>query len=69
MAVRYVLIPIDGVVGEPARALEAGGLSDGDRDALARMHEDYLRCGIRERDDTGYLRQFQPDFEALKPRW
>ena len=24
-----------------------------DRDALARMHEDYLRCGIRERDDTG----------------
>jgi len=40
-----------------------------DRDALARMHEDYLRCGIRERDDTGYLRQFQPDFEALKPRW
>ena len=40
-----------------------------DRDALARMHEDYLRCGIRDRDDTGYLRQFQPDFEALKPRW
>jgi len=36
VAVRYVLIPIDGVVGEPARALEAGGLSDGDRDALAR---------------------------------
>lgn len=40
-----------------------------DRDALARMHEDYLRCGIRERDDTGYLRRFQPGYEKRMPRW
>ncbi|MEH0935411.1 glucarate dehydratase family protein [Micromonospora psammae] len=40
-----------------------------DRDALARMHEDYQRCGIRERDDTAYLRQFQPDYEKRRPRW
>jgi glucarate dehydratase len=38
-----------------------------DRDALARMHEDYLRCGIRERDDTGYMRSFQPGWE--RPQW
>jgi len=40
-----------------------------DRDALARMHEDYGRCGIRERDDVGYMRQFQPDHEMRRPRW
>ncbi len=40
-----------------------------DRDALARMHENYLRCGIRERDDTGYMRIFEPDYERRLPRW
>lgn len=38
-----------------------------DREVLAGMHADYLRCGIRERDDTGYLRSIQPDFEV--PLW
>ncbi|MGW8955505.1 glucarate dehydratase family protein [Streptomyces sp. NPDC055709] len=41
-----------------------------DRDALARMHEDYLRCGIRERDDATYMRQaFRPGFRDERPRW
>jgi Enolase C-terminal domain-like len=40
-----------------------------DRDALARMHEDYLSCGIRERDDTGYYQRFHPEYERLRPRW
>ena len=40
-----------------------------DRDALARMHEDYLRCGIRKRDDTGYMKRIQPDYERRLPRW
>lgn len=40
-----------------------------DRDALARMHEDYLRCGIRTRDDTAYMRTFQPDYVKRRPRW
>jgi glucarate dehydratase len=40
-----------------------------DRDALARMHEDYRRCGVRTRDDTGYFRRFQPDYERKLPRW
>ncbi|MFC7535110.1 glucarate dehydratase family protein [Actinoplanes sp. GCM10030250] len=40
-----------------------------DRDALARMHADYLACGIRERDDTRYLQQFRPDHRKRRPRW
>jgi glucarate dehydratase len=40
-----------------------------DRDALARMHEDYQTCGIRRREDTTYMRTVQPDFDASVPRW
>jgi glucarate dehydratase len=40
-----------------------------DRDALARMHEQYLACGIRDRDDTGYMRRVNPDYEHRQPRW
>lgn len=65
------------VVAEPPR-IEHGAVavSDGpglgvelDRDALARMHEDYLRCGLVERDDTAYMRRVDPDFEGTLPRW
>lgn len=40
-----------------------------DRDALARMHEQYLRTDIRVRDDTGYMRTFEPDFDPTHPDW
>lgn len=40
-----------------------------DRDALARLHQQYLDCGLRNRDDTGYMRRFQPDFDNSIPRW
>jgi glucarate dehydratase len=40
-----------------------------DRDRLARLHEQYLHCGIRNRDDTGYMRRFQPDFDPSPARW
>jgi len=40
-----------------------------DGDALGALHEQYLRCGIRDRDDTGYMRSVDPDFEATSPRW
>ncbi|GII21527.1 glucarate dehydratase family protein [Planosporangium mesophilum] len=57
---------VDGAVTPP----DASGLGVTlDRDALARMHADYLRCGIRQRDDVGYMRQFQPDYELRRPRW
>ncbi|CAN7645109.1 glucarate dehydratase family protein [Mycolicibacterium frederiksbergense] len=40
-----------------------------DEDALAALHEQYLRCGIRDRDDTGYMRTVDPNFELASPRW
>ncbi|HEX6358813.1 glucarate dehydratase family protein [Actinophytocola sp.] len=41
-----------------------------DRDALARLHEQYLACGITERDDTGYYRRVHDaGFDPTAPRW
>ena len=40
-----------------------------DEDALATLHEQYVRCGIRDRDDTGYMKTIDPGFEAVSPRW
>ncbi|MER6118453.1 glucarate dehydratase family protein [Streptomyces sp. NPDC001743] len=40
-----------------------------DRDALARLHEQYLACGLRNRDDTGYMRRIVPGYEKRSPRW
>ncbi|NNN03397.1 MAG: glucarate dehydratase [Acidimicrobiaceae bacterium] len=38
-------------------------------DALAQLHEQYLQCGITQRDDTAYMQKFQPDYEPMSPRW
>jgi glucarate dehydratase len=40
-----------------------------DPDALARLHENYLGCGIRERDDTTYMQRFEPGYTKRRPRW
>jgi hypothetical protein len=40
-----------------------------DRDVLAALHEQYLRCGIRSRDDTGYMRRVDPGYRFERPRW
>lgn len=40
-----------------------------DDDALAALHEQYLRCGIRDRDDTGYMKSIDPTFEMTGQRW
>jgi glucarate dehydratase len=40
-----------------------------DDDALAALHDQYVRCGIRDRDDTGYMKSVDPGFEAVSPRW
>ncbi|HEX3648076.1 MAG TPA: enolase C-terminal domain-like protein [Pseudonocardiaceae bacterium] len=40
-----------------------------DEDALARAHEDYVRCGLTARDDTGYMRRFDPSFSPNIARW
>nr|WP_220188400.1 hypothetical protein [Streptomyces phytophilus] len=48
---------------------DSGAYGLGDRDALARLHRRYVDCGIRERDDTGCMRRFEPGFEPSSPRW
>ena len=40
-----------------------------DREALAKLHEQYLACGLRNRDDTGYMRPVVPGYERKQPRW
>jgi glucarate dehydratase len=40
-----------------------------DDDALGALHEQYVRCGIRNRDDTGYMQSIRPEYEAISPRW
>ena len=40
-----------------------------DRDALAKLHEQYLACGLRNRDDTGYMQRIVPSYERKSPRW
>jgi glucarate dehydratase len=61
-----VLEFVDGAVAVPS----GPGLGvEVDEDALAALHEQYLRCGLRRRDDTGYMRRFQPDFERKVAFW
>lgn len=57
---------VDGSVPVPT----APGLGvEIDEDALDALHEQYVRCGIRDRDDTGYMRTVDPSFEVASPRW
>ena len=37
-----------------------------DREARARLHEQYLSCGLRNRDDTGYMRRVVPGYELAE---
>jgi glucarate dehydratase len=40
-----------------------------DDDALGALHDQYVRCGIRDRDDTGYMQSVDPGYRAISPRW
>ena len=40
-----------------------------DRQKLEQLHKQYLKCGLRKRDDTSYMKKFQPDFSPHIPRW
>ena len=40
-----------------------------DEEALARMHQQYLECGLTKRDDTGYMQSIHPEFRLATPRW
>lgn len=61
-----VLAFADGAVKVPTTP----GLGvDLDRDALARLNEQYEKTAIRERDDTGYMRRFTPEFSPRSGHW
>jgi glucarate dehydratase len=67
----------DVVAGQPLifsggalRVPSAPGLGvELDREAMARLHEQYLACGLRNRDDTGYMQRIVPGYERKQPRW
>ncbi len=40
-----------------------------DRDAVAALHEQYLTCGVRRREDTVYMRSIDPTFEPRTSAW
>jgi glucarate dehydratase len=40
-----------------------------DEDALARLHENYVRCGLTKRDDVTYMRKYVSGFEPNTERW
>lgn len=40
-----------------------------DRDALAKLHEQYLACGIRNRDDRKQMQKHDPSFTGACPRY
>ncbi len=40
-----------------------------DRDALGRLHEQWLKCGIRERDDVAAMRAVDPKWKGERPRF
>lgn len=40
-----------------------------DREALARLHENYHTCGIEKRDDEHEMQKLDPTWKALLERW
>ncbi len=40
-----------------------------DHEQLARLHRNYLECGVRVRDDAKEMRKHQPDFDDQRPRF
>jgi glucarate dehydratase len=40
-----------------------------DRTALARLHDNYLHCGIQNRDDLAQMRKYDPAFTGVQPRY
>ncbi|AKS05159.1 glucarate dehydratase family protein [Pseudomonas trivialis] len=40
-----------------------------DHDQLGKLHDQYLSCGIRQRDDVKQMQRYQPDWKTVKPRF
>jgi glucarate dehydratase len=70
--------PAEDVIKPGALAFENGSVAvpttpglgvELDRDALATLHEQYLACGITDRNDTGYMQTVDPTYAKQVPRW
>jgi glucarate dehydratase len=70
--------PAEDVIKPGALAFENGSVAvpttpglgvELDRDALATLHEQYLACGITDRNDTGYMQAVDPTYAKRVPRW
>jgi glucarate dehydratase len=61
-----VLRFVDGAVPVPAGPGLGVTL---DRDALARLHEQWRRCGVRQRDDVTPMRRVDPAWTGARPRF
>ena len=57
---------VDGSVAVPTGP---GSASSSTATRSAQLHEQYLSCGVRRREDTVYMRSIQPDFEVNTSRW
>jgi glucarate dehydratase len=56
----------DGALAVP----EGAGLGvELDRDALARMHQQYLASGLTGRDDEIEMQKVEPGWKYRRPRW
>ncbi len=40
-----------------------------DHTALARLHDNYLHCGIRNRNDLAQMQKYDPSFTGIQPRF
>lgn len=40
-----------------------------DRERLAELHDQYRRCGVRNRDDLSQMRKYDPGFTGRQPRF
>ncbi|MBF7141231.1 MULTISPECIES: glucarate dehydratase family protein [Pseudomonas] len=40
-----------------------------DADQLAKLHDQFLGCGIRQRDDVRQMQRYKPEWKAVKPRY
>jgi glucarate dehydratase len=60
-------VPIEGGAVTVPRAPGLG--VELDRRALARLHEQYLHCGIRTRNDLAQMRKYDPAFSGKQPRF
>lgn len=58
------------IVGGCVRVTRAPGLGvELDREQVRKLHEQYLACGIRQRDDVSQMQRYRPDWRNVKPRF